>query len=383
MEKQKGEALFAQTILDSLDIIMAVLDTDGKIVAVNKAWRHVAQESCSPVQLKRTGVGVNYLQVCREARGVSADFAAEALIGIESILHGTQLSFTMEYPCFSPTRQNWYQMNVTPLAQHKGAVVAHIDITERKHLELRFQMQVDKAARIQLQLLPEKVPQVDALDVYSLCRQVEQVGGDFYDFFSCRGHTFAFAIGDVSGKGLSAALLMTMIHTTIHAVVRQTPLSDPEAVLVHMSENLYDDLSRAGMFATIFVGCYNADTGKFVYANAGHSPIIYCPSGGSAVLLEADIPGLGIFPLNACRNAYIPLNDHDVLVAGTDGLSESFNARGEMFGYERLLKTVEAHAHLSAEQIAAELLKAIAQFTHGYKQSDDQTLVILKRMVKR
>jgi signal transduction histidine kinase len=82
---------------------------------------------------------MNYLQVCREAQGISAQLSAEAVQGIEAVLHGTQAFFAQEYPCFSPTRQNWYMMQVTPLPHLNGAVVVHIDITERKHQELALQ----------------------------------------------------------------------------------------------------------------------------------------------------------------------------------------------------------------------------------------------------
>ncbi len=377
-QPQTGES-FAQAILDSLNIITAVLDTNGKIFVVNEAWRRMARESCRPDRLERTGVGMNYLQICREAQGVSAELAPEASAGIEAVLGGTQSSFTLEYPCFSPTRQGWYLMNATPLPQNKGAVVAHIDITERKHLEQQLTTQIEMAATVQLRLLPQKFPQVNELDIYAHCHPAEQVGGDFYDFLSYTTHPFAFAIGDVSGKGLPAALLMTMTHAVLHTTVRSLPQADPKAMLARMSEDLYGDLTEVGMFVTIFTGCYDPITEHLLYANAGHSPVIYCPSGGPAVLLAADAPGLGILSTSSCQNHRLPFHSNDVLVAGTDGLCESFNAAGEMFGYEQLLKTVEALATLPSSQIGTELLTTISQFTQGYKQSDDQTFVIVKR----
>jgi signal transduction histidine kinase len=129
----------AQAIVDSLHNTIAVLDHDGNIIVVNEAWRRFAQKACPPDRLERTGIGMNYLQVCRDAQGISAELAVEASKGIEAVLQGTQSSFTLEYPCFSPMRQSWYLMQVTLLAQNNGAVVTHIDITERKHQELALQ----------------------------------------------------------------------------------------------------------------------------------------------------------------------------------------------------------------------------------------------------
>jgi PAS domain S-box-containing protein len=133
-EKQVSDSL-AQAILDSLDVMMALLDPDGTICVVNEAWRRRAQASCTPDQLKRTGIGMNYLEVCRQARGACSEEAPEALAGIQAVLQGIQPSFTLEYPCFSATQHNWYLMSVTPLPQNRGAVTAHIDITERMLLD--------------------------------------------------------------------------------------------------------------------------------------------------------------------------------------------------------------------------------------------------------
>ncbi|GER89057.1 hypothetical protein KDW_32190 [Dictyobacter vulcani] len=378
--RQPNKAFLAQEILDSLEITMAVVDTDGTILAVNEAWNRMARAACSSAQLSRTRVGINYLQICREARGASVELASEAAAGIESILSGKVPLFSLEYPCFSPTEQRWYLMQVTPLPQHRGAVVAHIDITTRKHLELQRQAQFEKAARIQLQLLPEKLPLVNSLDIYAYSHPAEQVGGDFYDFLSSTTHPFIFTIGDVSGKGLSAAFLATAIHTILHTTMRAFPLADPKAIMVSLNEDLYDDFTKVGMFVTMFTGCYDPQTEQLIYVNAGHSPVIHCPDGGPAVLLEAEETGLGIIPTSFYENQHIRLSPNDVFVAGTDGLNECFNANGEMFGYERLLKTVEMLADRPANQIGVELFKAVHQFAHGYPQSDDQTVVILKRI---
>lgn len=126
---------FAQSILDSIDIIMAILDTQGTIRAVNKIWEQNARAVCSPEQMTRLGPGTNYLEVCQQTQGPDRKDAFEALAGIKAVLQGGQPSFTMEYPCASPTAMNWYLMRVTPLPYGRGAVVAHIDITERKKLE--------------------------------------------------------------------------------------------------------------------------------------------------------------------------------------------------------------------------------------------------------
>ena len=138
-EKRASDSL-AQAILDSMDVMMAVLGNDGTIRAVNEAWRRTARETCSPDLLDRTDVGMNYLEVCRQTQGEDATQAQEVLTGIEAVIQGKQPSFSVEYPCDLPTQQRWYMMSVTPLAQNEGAVVAHVDITERKLLEQQKDM---------------------------------------------------------------------------------------------------------------------------------------------------------------------------------------------------------------------------------------------------
>lgn len=135
-EAKHTNELFAQAILDSLDVRIAVLDSTGTICAINDAWKREAQEACTSAdQLERTGLGMNYLEVCQQAQGVIADEAPEAFEGIQAVLRGTQPSFALEYPCFSATEQRWYMLRVTPLERGQGAVVAHIDITERKFFD--------------------------------------------------------------------------------------------------------------------------------------------------------------------------------------------------------------------------------------------------------
>ena len=125
-------------------------------------------------------------------------------------------------------------------------------------------------------------------------------------------------------------------------------------------------------------GCYDPDNRQLSYANAGHAPVIYCPAGGAATLLEADGPAAGVLPFNLCENFTLSFQPGDILVVATDGFNEAVHASGEMFGYERLLTLVEKLAHLSAESIATWVYEQVQQFTDGCEQSDDQTLVILK-----
>ena len=244
------------------------------------------------------------------------------------------------------------------------------------HKQLKMEMEL--AASIQMHLLSQKPPQVKGLDLFARSLPALQIGGDFYSFYMSEQRPFIFTVGDVSGKGLKAALLMAMTRVVLDGAARFMPTVHPKALLNRVSEDLYDDFTELSMFATIFTGCYDPKSRQLSYANNGHSPVIYCPIGGPARLLEADGPAAGVLPFNLSENFTMLFEPGDVLVVATDGFNEAFNEQDEMFGYDRLLKLVEQLASYPAEHIASVLYEQVRQFSTGVEQNDDQTLVILK-----
>lgn len=134
-EAARARAAFNQSVLNSLPAHIAVLDRDGTIIAVNRAWERFAEENGAP-RPAPTGVGVNYLDVCRRATGGEADDARAALAGVSAVLAGTRPEFTMVYPCHCPAEQRWFLLSATPLAgEAAGATVSHLNITARRRME--------------------------------------------------------------------------------------------------------------------------------------------------------------------------------------------------------------------------------------------------------
>jgi sigma-B regulation protein RsbU (phosphoserine phosphatase) len=253
-------------------------------------------------------------------------------------------------------------------------VLLHLDAVE----QTRLQTEVDLARRVQLRLLPQQLPKVDKLDIYACSRPALQVGGDFYDFVAQPDRPFIFSVADVTGKGMAAALLMTMTRTAIHSKASFMPKPTPEVVMKNSNEDLYEDFIQVGMFATAFIGQYQPHSQKLLYANAGHSPVIYRPAGGPARLLEADSTPIGVLRVSLCKNHQVLLGPGDLLIVGTDGFSEARNPNDEMFGYERLLSLTDSLAESSARAISDALFEAIDRFGVGRPQDDDQTLVVIK-----
>ena len=291
----------------------------------------------------------------------------EEVIGRTVLLGGTA----------TPTMQALLDAEVNTISMYLTMRTSFEQAARELVAQAQLKTEIDVVASIQQHLLLENLPQVPGLQIYAHSHPAQQVGGDFYDFFFSQGRML-FVVGDISGKGLPAALFMVMARIVLRTAARALSTSDPKDILLCANENLYDDFTDIGQLATVFVGSYDAVRREITYINAAHSPVIYCPKGGRARFLEADMMPLGVVPISTCQSQTLPLQAGDLLVIGSDGLNECRNVDGEMFGNERLLLAVEALAHFPADHLGNELFGTIALFSEGASQSDDQTLVVVK-----
>ncbi len=242
----------------------------------------------------------------------------------------------------------------------------------------RIDAEMNLARQVQTALLPQTLPKLDGIDIHAVSIPALEVGGDFFDVAAMPNRPLVFLLGDVTGKGLPAALLMSMTHTVAHSAVRYMPFVAPHQVLDRLNKDMLDDYSAVGMFTTAFVGTLDLPSRKLMYSNAGQSPILYASPTHQPQLLEAaDIP-VGVFDGYTYTSHSIQLSLGDVLVAMTDGFNESRNEAGEMFGIERLKDELQKLQRGSAREIADGLLAAISTFAGNHPQDDDRTLVVLK-----
>lgn len=242
----------------------------------------------------------------------------------------------------------------------------------------KAELEMESARRVQALLFSTTPPCVAGLEIGVVYRPASRVGGDYYDFLEKPGRPLTFSVGDVSGKGMAAAMLMTMTRTIMRAYADSSPLPMPAAVLSNANAQLYGDFTAVNAIATAFIGQYDPFHRTLVYANAGHSPVVYRPVGGNARLLEADGTALGVMQTTFSTNQWLNLHPGDLLVIGTDGLVESRNPKGQWFGYDRLLDTIDTLANRPAGEIANELCARIDAFSHSEMREDDQTVVVLK-----
>ncbi len=246
----------------------------------------------------------------------------------------------------------------------------------------RFKHEVEIAQRIQSILLPRSLPQIPGYQVSGFYRAARLVGGDYYDFVRMAGGRWGFILADVAGKGVGASLIMVMTRTLVNVEAPFT--EDPKELLTTLHNELAGEIPE-DMFVTALVGVLQPKEGNLRLASAGHNPPVFYRD-GKAILLELEGAVLGL-PLltpqqyaEAMEVKELLLKPGDLLVAYTDGVTEAVNAQGEQFGEERLLKVVEEAGAGSAEGVKHAILDALEEFTRGAEQSDDITLLIIKKL---
>jgi sigma-B regulation protein RsbU (phosphoserine phosphatase) len=227
------------------------------------------------------------------------------------------------------------------------------------------------ARRVQAQLLPQTAPPLATLDYAGLCREAGAVGGDFHDFLPMGPGRVGLVLADVSGKGVSAALLMANLQASLRA---QSALHPGEPARIVASVNrLFFASTAPEHYATAFFAVYDDRTRRLRYANCGHvPPVVLGPRAESRLLPTG--PGLGLLEEWDGAEAEVALAPGDRLVAFSDGLTEATGTDGEEFGEARLLERLRAHGALSAAELAAALVAEVVAF-RGEAHGDDVTVV--------
>lgn len=232
----------------------------------------------------------------------------------------------------------------------------------------RIESELDIAARIQSSFLPSCVPLGERFSLHATSRPAREVGGDFYDFFKVDEQRLGFCLGDVSGKGVPAALYMAACRTLLHSVASTG--AAPDVTLSRVNRNL-SELLEAGTFVTLFYGLLDLSSGEVIYANAGHHLPLLSTGGGIHELSPCEGLPLGIMPEAEYSCGRITLAPGEGLFLFSDGVTEAMNDKGELFETERLVKTLEGVANASAEERLDTVVAAVAAFVDGAPRSDD------------
>ena len=257
----------------------------------------------------------------------------------------------------------------------------------------RLQSELEIAREVQNQLYPKSIPELPSLELVATCNPARTVSGDYYDYLHLSDSRLAIAIGDVAGKGISAALLMATVQSSLRTQIRacleravataagvQPAYYDtlPTAQLVsQLNQQLYA-FTSAEKFATFYFGVYDDLSGMLTYTNAGHPPPILIRK-GEAFRLETNGMVVGAFPFAEYGESRIELTSGDLLVCFTDGVTEPENEFGEMFGEDGLVRVLLQNASRETPAIIDSVIESVRQWTNSPELQDDMTLLVARR----
>ncbi len=244
----------------------------------------------------------------------------------------------------------------------------------------RLNREIEIAREVQERLFPQRLPAIAGIDYSGACRPALGVGGDYYDFLTLANGDLGIAIGDVSGKGIAAALLMASLQASLRgqAMMGQGDLA---RLMCNVNQLVYD-ATPINRYATFFYGQYHRESRVFTYVNAGHNPpmVLRHAKDGTVHVIRLETGGtvVGLFPNAPYQQGSLVMEPGDLFLGFTDGISEAMNKAEEEWGEERLIPAVEANAERSAAEIIPSLMAAADKFASGASQHDDMTLVVMK-----
>ncbi len=251
---------------------------------------------------------------------------------------------------------------------------ARLYIEERK-LE-RVNEQIRLAADVQLHLLPDIVPSIEGYDVAGTSVAAEVVGGDYYDVIPLEDGRIALCLGDVSGKGLPASLLMANVQSMVRLM---SALGFPSSRTMQEANELLCRCTSGNRFVTFFLAILDPSTGELEFCNAGHNPPVLISSDGSCERLTTSGAVLGMLPAFDYQSGHVSLGVGDGLVMFSDGVTEALNPDDDEFGEEQLIDLLGRSCKSDASAILRHILEAIRRHAAERSQSDDITILAMKR----
>lgn len=262
------------------------------------------------------------------------------------------------------------------IASQSAHVIENARLYEEEKMLMSLREEMRLARDIQLNLLPKEVPDIDGYEFAATTIPAREVGGDYYDFMQLDNGWLGFCIGDITGKGMPAAMLMANLQAALRSQVLAG--SNCAGCLKNVNKLLYRS-TESTKFATVFYGILDPFTNSVMYTNGGHDNPILLKKDQEPVMLEASGLLLGIMEDVVYGQSTIELNSGDLLMLYTDGVTESMNKKREEMGIETVLSVVKEHRYESASVIQDKLIRAIREHSMGVPQSDDITIMIIKK----
>jgi sigma-B regulation protein RsbU (phosphoserine phosphatase) len=251
------------------------------------------------------------------------------------------------------------------------------EVKDKEKLEAELEI----ARQVQSQLFPKEVPKLQTLELTGVCNPARVVSGDYYDFIPLDSRSTALVIGDISGKGISAALLMATLQSALHAQLTMTMNGNAlsaAGLVARLNRQLYES-TPPEKYATLYCGLYDDQSGLLSYTNAGHlAPIVL--RRGEIIRLESNGMVVGMFPESPYEQSVIQLQPGDLVAAFTDGITECENAGGEQFGEGRLTELLLRYRDRPLAEIVRTITDTVNNWAANIDDQDDTTLLLARRL---
>jgi sigma-B regulation protein RsbU (phosphoserine phosphatase) len=370
-------------------VVIMLRDEEGAEMQIKVARNRGSDAQIDEVRISRaimTEVMENGKAVLTSDAQQDPRFASQTLVlqGIRSVL-AVPLSvderhvFGLIY-ADSPTHRVMFSSEhldiLTTLASVASIRVENASLLEERMNRERMERELELATEIQQRFQPSGPPIVPGYEFQGISFSCYEIGGDYYDFIPRHDGTMLVALGDVSGKGTAAALLMSSLHAAIHGqVAAQTSL---ERTVTSINEYLVENTPN-NRFVTLFIAELEPETGYLKYINAGHNPPLIGRADGTIEQLASGGLPLGLMGFAEYEVGHVNLVPGDVLVVYSDGVTEANNLNEDEFGMDRLQEVVQKHVTQSASRIRDRVEAALSAFTGTAAPNDDITLVIVKK----
>jgi sigma-B regulation protein RsbU (phosphoserine phosphatase) len=340
-------------------------------------------------------VGILFLLVIAGSLVVGIRLTASITGAVNDLYEGTERINRGDFSYRIPVRS---RDQLSGLAESFNTMTVSLErlIQESKEKE-RLQSELEIASQVQRQLFPKQLPSMRGLELAGICRPARVVSGDYYDFMAFDENRLALAIGDIAGKGISAALIMAGIQSALHAQLHQarsaravgqhvlgealpvmSPGMSPATLVAQLNRQLCESTS-ASTFATFFYATYDDSSGQLTYTNAGHLPPLVVGKHGARKLGRGGLV-LGIMPDAAYEQETVLLHPGELLVLYTDGITEPENSYGGEFGEDRLLDLILKMRDRSPREVAQAILQAVEEWSDSPEAADDMTLLVARRL---
>lgn len=378
---------FLLSVIESSGDAIVGLNSDGRIISWNPGAERIY--GCSAAEM----VGQSIVRLSLPDRTDETKLILARIFNGERIRHfqtihlkkgGIHIPVSLS---ISPVFDNFDRIvGASFIARdlsHQFTFEKTLQESEQRYQKLKSSLEL--AHQIQETLLPSVTDFPCGLDVYVKTLYSEDVGGDYYDFFCPQAspdHILSFAVGDVSGHGTGAALLMAMAKGALQAEVEHSPFG--LAAMMSRLNKFFCRYAEAGRLMTLFLAVVDVRARLLNWCSAGQGPVyIYHPKEQCFEELNCTGPPLGVLEKTEFECQSLMLRDGDILIVGTDGLWEARNPNGEMFSVERVRQLLATWHHRTAEEICERLLSRVKNFTARQELDDDTSLMIVKVPTRR